>query len=159
MFKRSKLVAALAAALVLSAAATVRLAAADDADKATPEGAQAAGAQSAGKGRFYEMRTYHTADGKLQDLHNRFRNHTNRLFKKHGIEMVGYWTPADEPASKNTLVFILAYPSREAREKMWNAFANDPEWKKAAAESERNGKLVAKVDQLYMNPTDYSPAK
>ena len=159
MLMRSKMATVLAAAVVLCGATALRLSAADDADKAAGDGAQAAGAQSAGKGRYYEMRTYHTADGKLEDLHNRFRNHTNRLFKKHGIEMIGYWTPADEPASKNTLVFILAYPDRQARDRLWNAFQNDPEWKKAAADSERNGKLVVKVDQLFMNPTDYSPTK
>lgn len=118
-----------------------------------------AAAASDGKQRFFEMRTYHTPDGKLEALHDRFRQHTNRLFRKHGIEMVGYWTPADAPASKNTLVFILAYPSREEHQKRWNAFANDPEWQKAKAESERDGPLVTKVDQLFMNPTDYSPAK
>ena len=169
--RRHKIAAALLAAVALSAGAALRLnAAAGQGKPGAPDaqtagaqtaGAQAAGAQSiaGGKGRFYEMRTYHCAEGKLEDLHNRFRNHTNKLFKKHGIEMVGYWTPADAPASKNTLVFILAYPSREAREQRWNAFANDPEWVKAKAESERNGPLVTKVDQVYMNPTDYSPSK
>jgi hypothetical protein len=116
-------------------------------------------ARSSAGGRFFEMRTYHTAEGKLEALHERFRNHTNRLFRKHGIEIVAYWTPADDPAAKDTLVFILAYPSREAREKSWQGFTNDPEWKKAAAESEKDGKLVTKVDQLFMNPTDYSPIK
>ena len=161
MLRKSKVGAALAAAVVLCAAAAVRLSAANQQEKEpTAEDAQAAGAQSSGgRGRCYEMRTYHCAPGKLEHLHNRFRNHTNRLFKKHGIEMIGYWTPADEPASKNTLVFILAYPTREAREKSSNAFINDPEWKKAAAESERNGRIVTKVDQLFMNPTDYSPAR
>lgn len=144
---------AVLAALAVGSLVALRAPAADD-EKAT----QAAASADA-KGRYYEMRTYTTAEGKLEDLHNRFRNHTNRLFKKHGIEMVGYWTPADEAKSKSTLVFILAYPSREEREKRWQAFANDPEWKKAAAESERNGKIVVKVEQLFMNPTDYSPAK
>jgi uncharacterized protein YbaA (DUF1428 family) len=159
MMRRGKLLATVAAAVLLAAGAALRLNAAQD--RSATADAQTGGAQSSpgGKGRFYEMRTYHCAEGKLEDLHNRFRNHTNRLFKKHGIEMVGCWTAADAPASQNTLVFILAYPSREAREQLWNAFINDPEWKKAAAESERNGKLVTKADQLFMNPTDYSPAK
>ena len=161
MMKRGKVAAAVAAAVLLSAGVALRLRAAQDQQKQPTSDAQPAAAQSAAgaKGRFYEMRTYHCADGKLEDLHNRFRNHTNRLFKKHGIEMIGYWTPADGEASKNTLVFILAYPSREAREQRWNAFSNDPEWKNAKAASERNGPLVTKVDQLLMNPTDYSPAK
>src|SRR5688500_11632671 len=104
--------------VALGAFLAVRAPAADE-DKAT----QAAASGASGKGRFYEMRTYHCNDGKLEALHERFRNHTNALFKKHGIEMVGYWTPADEPASKNTLVFILAYPSREEQKKRWQAFA------------------------------------
>ena len=149
------------------ALAGVRLSAADD-KAATDQDAQQARARSSagdsGGGRYFEMRTYHVAEGKLEDLHNRFRNHTGRLFKKHGIEAVGYWTVAAAPgaaagAPHDTLVFILAYPSRDERDKRWNAFANDPEWKKAAAESEKNGKLVAKVEQTFMNPTDYSPAK
>ena len=161
MMKRGKLVAAVAAAVLLSAGVALRLAAAEEQEKPATSDAQQARAQSSagGKGRFYEMRTYHCAEGKLEDLHNRFRNHTNRLFKKHGIEMIGYWTPADAPASKNTLVFLLAYPSREARERSWNTFTTDPEWTKAKADSERNGPLVTKVDQLFLNPTDYSPAK
>ena len=161
MIKRGKIVAALAAAILLSAGLALRLRAAQDQDKQAPSDARPAAAQSSAgaKGRFYEMRTYHLAEGKLEDLHNRFRNHTNRLFKKHGIEMIGYWTPADAPASQNTLVFLLAFPSREAREQSWKSFQDDPEWKKAKADSERNGPLVTKADQLFMNPTDYSPAK
>ena len=150
---------AVVAVLAVGSLVALRAPAAQD-EKATQAAAGAGGSGSgSATGRYYEMRTYTTAEGKLEDLHNRFRNHTNRLFKKHGIEMVGYWTPADEQKSKNTLVFILAYPSREEQPKRWQAFVNDPEWKKAAAESERNGKLVVKVDQLFMNPTDYSPAK
>ena len=154
MLNRITLLAALAV-VAAGALTTLRATAADD-ERATQA---AASPNAGGQGRFYEMRTYHVNEGKLEDLHNRFRNHTNKLFKKHGIEMVGYWTPADAPASKNTLVFILAYPSRQAREQSWNAFANDPEWVKAKADSERNGPLVTKVDQLFMNPTDYSPSK
>ncbi|HZN64483.1 MAG TPA: NIPSNAP family protein [Tepidisphaeraceae bacterium] len=147
------------------ALAAVKLPAADE--NASQEPAQQAQSRSSGSagGRYFEMRTYHAAEGKLEDLHNRFRNHTNRLFKKHGIEMVGYWTVTEAPgaasgsASKDTLVFILAYPSREERDKRWNAFADDPEWKKAKDESEKKGVLVTKVEQVFMNPTDYSPIK
>lgn len=110
-------------------------------------------------GRYFEMRTYHAAPGKLDALHVRFRDHTLRLFKKHGIQSVGYWTPAVEEGANGTLVFLLAYPSKEDREKRWNAFANDPEWKTAKAESEKDGPLVEKVEQVFMTPTDYSPMK
>jgi hypothetical protein len=149
MSSRIKMIVGALAAVCLTSALALHLRAADE---------QPAAAASS-PGRFFEMRTYHTAEGKLEALHDRFRNHTNRLFKKHGIEMIGYWTPADEPGKSNTLVFLLAYPSREAREKSWQSFGNDPEWKKAAAESEKDGKLVTKVDQVFMNPTDYSPTK
>lgn len=109
--------------------------------------------------RFFEMRTYYAAEGKLDALNARFRNHTNKLFVKHGMTLVGYWTPTDGPESKNTLVYILAYPSREAREASWKAFAADPDWKAAKEASEKDGKLVDKVEQKFLAPTDYSPIK
>lgn len=107
--------------------------------------------------RIFEMRTYTTNEGKLDDLHARFRDHTNRIFVKHGITLIGYWTPVEGPESKNTLVYILAYPSREARERAWQAFRNDPEWQKAKADSEKNGVLVKNVDSKFLRATDYSP--
>jgi hypothetical protein len=114
----------------------------------------------AGKERFFEMRIYTAAEGKLEALHARFRDHTNALFTKHGIEMVGYWTPVNEKdGAGKKLIYILAYPSQEAREAAWKAFAADPEWVKAKAASEANGKLVDKVESIYMKPTDYSPLK
>ena len=164
MTSRIRISLATAAVACVVALAAVGLSAADE-KAADEQDAQAARARSTAGGRYFEMRTYHCADGKLEDLHNRFRNHTNRLFRKHGIEMVGYWTVTGAPganpssASKDTLVFILAYPSREERDKRWNAFAGDPEWKKAKDESEKNGPLVAKVEQVFMCPTDYSPIK
>jgi hypothetical protein len=116
-------------------------------------------AADTGKTRVFEMRTYTAAEGKLDALHARFRDHTNKLFTKHGIEMIGYWVPTDGPTSKNTLIYILAYPSRDAREKAWKDFQADPDWQKAKAESEKDGKLVLKVDSVFMAPTDYSPIK
>ena len=110
--------------------------------------------------RCFEIRTYHAAPGKLEELHARFRDHTIKLFKKHGMEIVGFWGPTDkEKGSENTLVYLLAFPSREAREKAFQAFGADPEWKKARDESEKNGKLVEKVDSVFMMATDYSPIK
>ncbi len=108
--------------------------------------------------RFFEMRTYTTNEGKLCDLHKRFRDHTNRLFKKHGMELVGYWTPTDK---EETLVYILAYPSLEARDKSWKAFRDDPDWQKVYKQShiDAGGKIVKKVDSVFLNPTDYSPIK
>src|SRR5712675_2421364 len=96
------------------------------------------------KERVFEMRTYTAAEGKLDALHARFRDHTNKIFAKHGMETIGYWTPAEGEKSKNTLIYILAFPSKEAVVQSWKDFRDDPEWKAAAAESEKDGKLVAK---------------
>ena len=116
-----------------------------------------------GKHGCFEMRTYHAAEGKLEALQARFRDHTNALFLKHGITVIGYWVPTADPKKPNekvnTLVYILAYPDRAAREEMWKAFQDDDDWKKAKAESEKGGKLVDKVDQLFMTATDFSPIK
>lgn len=112
-----------------------------------------------GKTRFFEMRTYTTHPGKLDALNKRFRDHTNRLFKKHGIDMIGYWTPADGEHAKDQLIYILAYPSHEARDQSWKDFQADPEWKKAKEASEADGPIVKEVQSVYMTPTDYSPVK
>jgi hypothetical protein len=110
--------------------------------------------------RVFELRTYYTNTGKLNDLNKRFRDNTNRIFKKHGIEIVGFWTPQDEKdGSGEKLIYLIAFPSREAAKKSWEAFRNDPEWIKAKAESEKNGVLVNKVDSVFLDPTDYSPIK
>ena len=113
----------------------------------------------AGKDRIFEMRTYIANPGKLDALNARFRNHTNKLFVKHGMELIGYWTPAQGPDAENTLIYILAYPDKESADKSWKAFRDDPDWKKVVAETEANGKLVEKVISVYMKPTDYSPVK
>jgi hypothetical protein len=106
--------------------------------------------------RCYELRIYHAAPGKLNDLNARFRDHTTKLFEKHGMQNIGYWVPVD-PADQR-LIYILAYPDRAARDKSWKAFTSDPEWKAAAAKSEANGKLVAKAESSFWEATDYSPA-
>ena len=116
-------------------------------------------ATAASSGRVFEMRTYTTHPGKLDALNARFRDHTTRIFKKHGMENVGYWVPQDEPGHSNTLVYIIAHKSREAAKASWDAFRADPEWKKVSAESEANGKIVAKVESIFMDPVDYSPIK
>ena len=109
--------------------------------------------------RVFELRTYHTYDGKLDALLTRFRDHTIGLFNEHGMTSVGYWLPTDEPLKGKTLVYMLAFPSREAAAKDWAAFRSDPAWKKVAADSEANGKLVEKVDSLFLEPTDFSKIK
>ncbi len=111
------------------------------------------------KERYFEMRTYIANPGKMAALHARFRDHTNKLFVKHGMELVGYWTPTTGENADHTLVYILAYPDKEARDKSWKAFVDDPDWKKAKAESEKDGVLVQKVIPQFLKPTDYSPIK
>ena len=109
--------------------------------------------------RFFELRIYTAHEGKLEALHQRFREHTNRLFQKHGMELVGYWTPVDGDEAKNTLIYVLAYESREARDRAWEAFKADPQWIKAYEASHKDGPLVLKVESKFMNATDYSPIR
>jgi hypothetical protein len=110
--------------------------------------------------RTFELRTYYAAPGKLEDLHARFRNHTIRLFKKHGMTIIGFWAPtAPAAAAADTLVYVLAYPSDQAREAAWKGFSTDPEWTAAREASERNGKIVVKVESVMMKATDYSELK
>jgi hypothetical protein len=133
--------------------------------RSTPAVAQqpaggAAAAGGAAKERVFEIRTYVAAEGKLEALQARFRDHTTKLFAKHGIEQIGYWTPTDEKkGAGNTLVYLLAYPSKEAAAASWKAFGADPDWKAALKASEVNGKLTAKIESVYLKPTDYSQMK
>jgi hypothetical protein len=115
--------------------------------------------QGFAKGRVFEIRTYTANEGKLTALQARFRDHTTAIFEKHGMQNIGYWVPTDAPASQNTLIYILAFPDREAAKKSWAEFMADPEWKKAQQESEVSGKLVGKVDSVFMEPTDFSPIR
>jgi hypothetical protein len=119
-----------------------------------------AGAQAgtqAGQGVVFELRVYHTYEGKLDDLLARFRNHTMTIFKRHGMESVAYWTPVDDPLKGKTLFYILKHPSREAATANWAAFRADPEWQQVSAASEANGKLVEKTESTFLQLTDFSP--
>ncbi|MBM3738535.1 MAG: NIPSNAP family protein [Acidobacteria bacterium] len=113
----------------------------------------------------FELRTYYAMPGKLQALHSRFRNHTLKLFEKHGMNNVGYWAPTDQakkpgmPDKGNTLIYVLRHKSREAATASWKAFREDPEWIKARDASEKDGKLVDHVDAVFMEAVDYSPMK
>ena len=109
--------------------------------------------------RVYELRTYTCYDGKLEALKARFRDHTIAIFKRHGMESIGYWVPQDPEKSKNTLIYILAHPSLEAAKKNWAAFQADPEWVKAKAASEVDGPIVLKTESVYMDPTEFSGLK
>jgi hypothetical protein len=114
-------------------------------------------AQNAGK--VFEMRTYTAPEGKLPNLQARFRDHTIRIFNKHGMKSVGYWVPQDAPAKDNTLVYIISHDSREAAKQNWAAFQADPEWKKVSAESQVDGRIVSGVVSVFMDATDYSPIR
>lgn len=103
----------------------------------------------------YELRIYTPAEGKADALHKRFREHTVELFKKHGMTNVGYFNALD-PADER-LYYILSYPDRETRDASWKSFLDDPAWKTAHAESEKNGKLVRKIESQFLHPTPYSP--
>jgi len=105
--------------------------------------------------RVFELRTYFSPAGRLDDLHARFRNHTLKLFEKHGMTNIGYWVPIEN--TDNKLVYLLAYPSREAREASWKAFFADPDWQDVRKKTEANGPIVAKVESVLLGPTDYSP--
>ena len=108
-----------------------------------------------GSAKVYELRFYHAAPGKLESLVARFRDHTDKLFAKHGMKSLAYWTAVDEPAKSSTLVYILEHPSREAATANWKAFQDDPEWKSVKAKSEENGKLVEKIDSNFLTLTDF----
>jgi NIPSNAP len=105
--------------------------------------------------KVYEMRVYYAAPGKLDALHARFKDHTMRLFEKHGLTNVGYFVPVDN--KDNKLVYWIASPSKDEHTKAFKAFIDDPDWKKAYADSEKDGKLVTKVESTFLSATDYSP--
>ena len=112
---------------------------------------------AASSSTVYELRVYHTYEGKLDDLLKRFREHTMALFERHGIKNVAYWLPTDDPLKGKTLIYIIAHPSREAADANWKAFREDPEWISVRDKSEANGKLVEKVDSTFLTLTDFSP--
>jgi hypothetical protein len=109
--------------------------------------------------RVFELRTYTAPEGKLGELQARFRNHTIRIFNKHNMTSIGYWVPQDAPNHDNTLTYLLAHKSREDAKANWAAFGADPEWQKVNTESQVNGKIVAKVESVFLDPTDFSQIK
>jgi hypothetical protein len=111
----------------------------------------------AGSTVVYELRVYHVYPGKLESLVARFRDNTMRIFAKHGIKSVAYWTALDEPVKSSTFFYILEHPSREAAAANWKTFQDDPEWKIVKEKSEANGKLVEKIDSTFLSLMDFSP--
>jgi len=122
--------------------------------------AEAAPEAPAESGRVFELRTYTAPPGKLDSLNARFRDHTIALFKKHGMEIVGFWEPLDKEAGAGEkLVYMLAHQSRAAAEASWKSFRDDPEWVKVKADSEVGGALTTKIESVFLAATDYSPLK
>ena len=107
--------------------------------------------------RVFEIRTYHCFPGRLDALHKRFREHTMKMFEKHGMTNVAYWTFQDSPAKEDTLIYVISHASREQAKANWAAFGADPEWQKIAADSQVDGKIVEKVESVFVDATDYSP--
>lgn len=117
--------------------------------------------KSDGQPRLFELRTYTTNAGKLPNLNARFRDHTMRIFEKHGMQNVLYTTPLDGDAKDVTLIYLIAHKDSDAAQASWKAFVNDPEWKKVARESQVDGQILVKggVKRMYLVPTDYSAWK
>ena len=103
---------------------------------------------------IYELRTYTSHEGKLENVLNRFENHTMALFEKHGIRNIGYWVSEDQD---NTLIYIVAHESRDSAKQSWKSFVSDPEWKEARTASLADGPIVDKIESVYMNKTPFSP--
>jgi hypothetical protein len=123
-------------------------------ENSNPENSE--GNAMADSGKVYELRIYHALPGKLDTLIARFRDHTDKLFAKHGLKSVAYWTALDEPVKSSTFFYILEHSSREAATANWKSFQDDPEWKTVKAKSEENGKLVEKIDSTFLALADFS---
>ena len=122
------------------------------------------------KNEVYELRIYYTHEGKFDDIISRFENHTTKLFEKHGFTNVGYWTSQskDKPSyadeilnnkDQGALYYIVSFPNMEERDKSWDLFINDPDWKKAYNESIEDGPIVSRIEQVFLNPTAFSNLK
>ena len=107
--------------------------------------------------RVFEIRTYYAAEGKMDALNARFRDHTSRLFEKLRMKNIGYWQAIEPKDGKHVLIYILAHDSEVAAKKSWEAFQNDPDWKKVKEESEKDGALVDRIEKVFVKATDYSP--
>ncbi|MGH7677472.1 MAG: NIPSNAP family protein [Gemmatimonadaceae bacterium] len=121
--------------------------------------AEASSRPPAAADRVFELRTYTVAEGQLAALNSRFRDHTTGLFAKHGMTNIGYWTPVDTPLVGTTLTYLLAYPSREAATRSWQAFRVDTTWQRVRAATEAAGLRILRIESRYLTPTDYSAMK
>lgn len=122
-----------------------------------PCGPGVTGKNIASDSRCFELRTYTVraeGPGSIDLLHTRFRDHTNRLFQKHGMTIVGFWQP-NNPGMERTLIYLLAYKDRAARDAAWKAFQSDPEWVKVRTDLQ----VGTQVEAVFMNSTDYGTMK
>ena len=117
--------------------------------------------KAAEQGWTYELRTYTTREGRLPNLNARFRDHTMKLFQKHGMHNALYTTPLDKKRKDNTLIYVIAHKDRKAADASWKAFGSDPAWRKVARESQKDGRILIKggVKRMYLKTTGYSPVK
>ena len=113
-------------------------------------------AEAQSSNRVFELRTYTTHPGRIDDLHTRFADHTTAFLERRGMTNIGYFSPQDSPLSETTLIYVLAHDSRAAAEASWAAFRDDPEWQRVFEESRRDGPLVENVVSVFMDPTYYS---
>ncbi|MBS25246.1 MAG: NIPSNAP family protein [Gammaproteobacteria bacterium] len=109
--------------------------------------------------KVFELRTYKATPGNLDNLHARFRDHTTRIFRKHGMEVIGYWSPTNEEEREDTLVYLLGHDNQAAADQSWQDFIADPEWARVAEESNRDGQILGGIERKYMVATDYSPMR
>lgn len=135
------------------------------------QGKQTSNENSPKSTAVYELRIYYPEDGRLDDILKRFRDHTTGLFEKHGFTNIGYWVtrPGESPSfatriiglndGKQALLYMVSFPDMKARNKAWDAFINDPEWVRVYEKSRENGPLVREIDQMFLNPTDFSGLK
>jgi len=137
---------------ILASMVSPKIIAEDSAEK------QSESASIAKDSRCFELRIYYAAPGKFEELNARFRNYTNKLFQKHGMTIIGYWIPTDKDR-KDQLIYLLAFPDRAARDKAFAEFSKDPEWQDVVKKTEANGRLVTRVESIFLKATDYSPIK
>jgi hypothetical protein len=105
---------------------------------------------------IYELRIYEAAPGKMGDLNRRFRDLTLGLFERHGMKVEWFATPAAGDWS-DRLYYLMSFEDMADRDRKWAAFGADPDWQKGRAESERDGALVTRLNNIFLRPTGYSP--
>jgi hypothetical protein len=107
--------------------------------------------------QVFELRTYSQLPGRNPAILARFKDHTMKLFKQHGMKNIAYFTTIEkDPAVQSKLVYLVSHSSEEEAKSNWSGFGNDPKWKKVAADSEKDGKIIEKIESVYMKPTSFS---